>query len=169
MEPTEPYRTAQAPYRGLFLVGAAIAALLVATVAIVLVAGGRDAPDLQPGTPEAAVQEYLAAFENGDLEAAYAHFSAELRSEWSLEDYEDAVDAYGGMTWEGPSRRVLFDRTEVDGDVARVHLVVEEFYGDGLSGDSFRSPRVVRLARDAGAWAIDEMVVGLEPAPAPFR
>jgi hypothetical protein len=169
MDRSDSSPTTSAADRGLLLIGGAIVAIVAVTVAVVLVLGQRGEPNLEPGSPEAALHAYLAAHENGDHELAYAAFSQDVTEAWSLEEYEEAVDAYGGFTGEAPSRRVLFDRADVDGDEARVHLTIEEFYGDGLSGDAYRTPRVVRMVREDGAWRIDEPLVGLEPAPTTFR
>lgn len=146
------------------LVTGGIAALIVATALVVLVSAGREA-EFEPGTPEAALQAYLAAYESGDLDEAYGHLSSRIREDWSAAAYEDAVASYGPAGFEGPSRRILFDRSEVEGETARVHLTVEEFSGDGLSGDTWRSPRVVRMVRENGAWLVDERLIGLDPGP----
>jgi hypothetical protein len=80
-----------------------------------------------------------------------------------LDAYQRAVDASGiGVE---PNRSVLFDRTDGEGDAVEVHLIVEEFYGDGLSGDTYRSPRDVRLVREDGEWRIDQPLVWLDLAP----
>jgi hypothetical protein len=163
MERPEP-QTSATPYRGLILVAAAIAVLLVVTIVVVVVGGRPAEPELEPGSPEAAIHAYLAAFDDRDFASAHEHFSSEVRDGWPLEAYERAVDDFGEFDT-APTRRVLFARTEMDGDVARVHLTVEEFYGDGLSGDTFRSPRVVRMVREDGAWRIDEPLVWLDPGP----
>lgn len=156
-----------ARYRGLAIVAAGIVVLVVAAVAVVLLAGGPDEADFEPGSPEAALAAYLDAFDARDLERAHAHFSADIRDRWDLDAYERMVDDYGHHGDRGgqPARRVLFDGTDRTGDVARIRLTIEEFYGDGLGGDTYRSGRDVRMTREGGSWHIDERLIWLDPAP----
>ena len=76
--------------------------------------------------------------------------------------YQRAVDSWGVDA--EPDRTVLFDSTTGTGDRVQLHLIVEEFYGDGLSGDTYRSPRDVRLVREDGEWRIDQALVWLDQA-----
>lgn len=166
MERPEPPAIIPPADRSLLLIGAGILALLVASVAVVLIVAGSDAPDLEPGSPEAVVRDYLAAYEADDLETAYRFFSTEMREEWGdARAYRRAVDAHAFHGDGGPARRAVFDRSEIDGDSARVHLTVEEFSGDGLSGDTYRSSRVIRMVREGGAWRIDQPLAGLDQIP----
>jgi hypothetical protein len=84
-----------------------------------------------------------------------------------LDAYEQVARDYGMFPPES-SRRVLFDRTEADGDRARVHLTVEEYFGGGPfgGGETYRSPREIRMVREDGSWRIDEPLLGVEPGPA---
>jgi hypothetical protein len=149
--------------RSLIYVALGVVALTVVTILVVLLAGDRSATQFAAGSPEGTLQRYLAAYDDGDLEAAHAYFSADVREAMDLEAYQRAVDASGiGVE---PNRSVLFDRTDGEGDAVEVHLIVEEFYGDGLSGDTYRSPRDVRLVREDGEWRIDQPLVWLDPAP----
>ena len=155
--------------RTLVYVAAGIVALLAITAGAVLLLGNREPTSLPADSPEGAVQRHLAAFEDGDFEAAHAHFSSEVREEMDLDAYEQLTRDYGGFPTD-TSRRVLFDRTETDGDRSRVHLTVEEYYGGGPfgGGETYRSPREIRLVREDGEWRIDEPIVGIEPAPFPL-
>lgn len=155
--------------RTLLYVAAGIVALVAVTAAAVLLLGGREPASFPADSPEGTVQRHLAAFEAGDFEAAHAYFSSDVRSELDLDAYEQLTRDYG-MYPPDTSRRVLFDRTETDGDVARVHLTVEEYYGGGPfgGGETYRSPREIRLVREGGAWRIDDPLVGIEPAPFPI-
>jgi hypothetical protein len=62
---------------------------------------------------------------------------------------------------------VLFDRSEVDGDRARVWLTIEEYYDGGPFGgaNTYRSTREIALVREGGEWRIDDPLIGLEPMP----
>jgi len=150
--------------RSLIYVALGVVALTVAAILVVLLAGDRRATLFEASSPEGTLQRYLAAYDDGDLEAAHAYFSADVRESMDLEAYRRAVDASGiGVERE---RSVLFDRTDGEGDSVEVHLIVEEFHGDGLSGDTYRSPRDVRLVREEdGEWRVDQPLVWLDPAP----
>ena len=155
--------------RSLAYIGAGIVALVIATSIIVVVAGGRgqEAP-LPAGSPQAALQEYLAAFADGDYEAAFAYFSSDVRAGTSARDYDQMVRSYGQPYGDGSTRRVLFDGVIGEGERVTVQLTVEEFYGGGLAGgDTYRSPREIRMRREGGAWRIDEPLIWLDPSP-PF-
>lgn len=151
--------------RGLLLIGGGILALVVIAVVVVLVAGHRSDATFEPGSPEAAIQTYLSALDEDDLEAAYTAFSTNVQERWSLEDYRRTVDSYPPDFGRDTPRRVLFDRVDETDGRARVHLTVEEFYGDGLSGDTYRSSRQIRMVREADDWRIDDLLVWLDPAP----
>lgn len=155
--------------RTLLYVAAGIVGIVAIAAAAVLLLGGREPASLPADSPEGVLQRHLAAFEDGDFEAAHAYFSNEVRSEMDVDAYERLTRDYG-MFPTDTSRRVLFDRTETDGDRARVHLTVEEYYGGGPfgGGETYRSPREIRLVREDGAWRIDEPLVGVEPAPFPM-
>lgn len=157
--------------RTLLVVAAGIVALVAITAVVVLLLGSREPASLPADAPEGVVQRHLAAFENRDFEAAHAYFSSEVRAEMDVDAYEQLTREYGIYPDE-ISRRVLFDRTEADGDRATVHLTVEEYYGGGGpfgGGETYRSSREIRLVREDGAWRIDEPLVGFEPAPFPLE
>ena len=149
--------------RSLLYVAVGIVVLSVITIAVVLLAGDRETARFDAGSPEAALQSYLVAYEAGDLEAAHARFSADVREHMDLDAYRRAVDSWG-VGFE-TDRSVLFDSKSGSGERVELHLTVEEFAGDGLSGDTYRSPRDIRLVREGGEWRIDEPLVWLDPAP----
>ncbi len=159
--------TAPPPDRSLLFIGGGIALLVVVAVIAVVVLGSRDAPAFSADTPEGVVQRHLAAVEDEDYETAWGYLSARIRAELSLEDYRRASRDYG--SYDAGSRRVLFDRSEVDGDRARVWLTVEEYYDSGPFGgaSTYRSTREIVLVREDGGWRIDDPLIGLEPMPFP--
>lgn len=142
-------------------------ALVAISVAIVLLAGGRERQAYAAGSPEAAVQAYLDAWEEQDPAATWAFFSSEVQAEYSFDEYERAADdSYlysnpGGNT----SRSVFIDGVDGSGDRVTVRLTVEEYYGDGLNTSSYRSARTVRLIREDGSWKLRDPLVWLDPAP----
>ena len=148
------------------LIGAALAALIVVTVVAVLVAGSRTATFAED-SPEFALQRYLEAFDDGDYEAAYAYFSSSIREELSLREFEQSAEAYVPHFAGRPQRRVSVARVEETEDGVRLHLVVEEFYGDGFGGSTSSYERSVRMTLEDGAWKIDDPIVGLDAGPIP--
>ena len=155
--------------RTLLAIGLGLLGLVVVASLLVVVLGSSEPAQFPDDSPEGTVQRHLDAFAEDELEEAYALFSSDVQQGMSPEQYEQAVRDYGTYA-SGITRRVLFDRSDVDGEEATVHLTVEEFYGGGPfgGGDTYRSPREIHLVREDGAWRIDEPLVGLEPAPVPF-
>jgi hypothetical protein len=166
-----PMRSAQTPApvrtanRSILLVAAAVVALLLVTVAVVLIAGNRSGRVYPANSPEGTLQHYLASFDEGDYEAAYAAFSNRVHQRMALDEYERAIDSYGIRGEEGPVRQVLFDRTSGGGDRVDLHLVVEEFSGQGLGASTHRSERVIRMIHEADGWRIDASLIWLDPGP----
>lgn len=151
--------------RSPLLIGAGVVALVVITVIVVLFADDRETVEFGEDTPEGALQRYLAAFDEGDLEKAHAYFSNDVRDQMSLEEYERTVDAFGHGYGSERVRRALFDGRSGDGDSVRVELTVEELSGEGLGASTHRYPVEIRMVREDDAWRIDEPLVWLEPAP----
>jgi hypothetical protein len=162
-----PVAAAPPPDRSLLAIGGGIAVLVVVAVIAVVLLGSRDAPSFSADTPEGVVQRHLAAVEAEDYESAWGYFSADIQSDLSVDEYRRAARDYG--YYGSGSRRVLFDRSEVDGDRARVWLTVEEFYDGGPfgGGETYRSTREIALVREGGEWRIDDPLIGLEPMPFP--
>lgn len=156
---------APAPDRSLLAIGGGIVVIVVVAVIAVVLLGSRGAPSFSADTPEGVVQRHLTAVEGEDYETAWGYLSAAVRSDLSLDEYRRAARDYGSYGTE--SRRVLFDRSEIDGDRARVWLTVEEYYDGGPFGgaNTYRSTREVALVREGGEWRIDDPIIGLEPMP----
>lgn len=152
--------------RSLLYIGVGITVLVAVAAIVVLLIGSREVTSFDAGTPEGVVQRHLAAYEDGDYDAAWALFSADVQSSMPLEEYRRAARDFGSYSDLG-SRRILFDETDVDGDRARVRLTVEEYYEGGLfgGGETFRSSREITLVRETGEWRIDDPLIGLEPGP----
>lgn len=167
MNEPEPVVRASSAYRGLILVGVGVVALLIAAAIVVVVAGDVGDPAFEAGSPQAALHDYLVAYEAGQLDVAHAQFSTRVRDRWDIDAYRDAVDG-GEAPGAGAARRVIFDRADVTGETARVRLTIEEFVGDGLGGETNRYPREIRMVREDGAWRIDETLVWLDPFRIPL-
>lgn len=150
--------------RSLFLIGGGIAGLSIVAVLVVMLAGDRESAEFADDTPEAALQGYLAAFDEGDLEAAHAYFSDEVRDQMDLAAFQRAVNAERGFSNEG-TRRALFDGRSGEGDSVRLEMTVEQFSGQGLGASSYRYQAEVPMVREGGAWRIDAPILWIDPAP----
>jgi hypothetical protein len=151
--------------RSLLVIGAGVIGLVLVTLAVVLLTDDGDRASFDPDSPEAALQSYLGALEDGDADAAYAIFSEDVRSRVTGEAFEREVDLRDTGTPGRPDARYLVTDTNVDGDSARLIVTVEEFYEDGLGGSTNRYDHEIHLVREGGAWRIDEPLVWLESAP----
>ena len=148
--------------RGLVVIAGAILGIVVLGAIVVLLAEGRQPQSYAPGSPEAAIQAYLTAWDNDDPATAYDSFSSSVQSSITREEYVAQADAFGKV---GTNQATFIDRVEGDDTRVTVLLTVEDYYGDGL-GETSRSQRSVRMVNEEG-WKIDELLVGLEPAPLP--
>jgi hypothetical protein len=148
--------------RSVLYIGAGILALAILGAAVVLLAEGRQPTSFAPGTPEAAMQGYLAAWQEDDYEAAYAFFSDEIKAETSLEAYESQVRGFGDPYLGGSDTAVYIDKAEGDSQRVTLFLTFEQYYGGGLGGESYRSQREIRMIHQADGWKIDEPLIGLE-------
>ena len=153
--------------RSLLAIAGGIAAIVVVAVATVVLLGDRPPASFPPDSPEAAVQGYLAAWQDEELEAAYAYFSADVRSHLPFEQFRQAARDQGGLDFPGgpERRRVTIDRVELEGDRAEVYLSIEYSFDGGILGGGYRDSRDIHLVREAGAWKIDDALLGLEPGP----
>ncbi|HEX6654984.1 MAG TPA: hypothetical protein VF153_02105, partial [Candidatus Limnocylindria bacterium] len=118
------------------------------------------------GSPQAAMQAYLAAWQERDIDAAYGYFSTEIKASTSLDDYRRVADGFGKPSPDQES--VFIDGAELDGDRATLHLTIERYFGDGPGSEVDRSTSSVRMVREADGWKIDEPLLGPDPAPFPF-
>lgn len=150
--------------RSLLYIGAGVLALVALGAAVVLLAEGRQPASFEPGTPEAAMQGYLTVWQDEDYEAAYGFFSDEIRAETSLEQYEVQVRGLG-EPFGGSDTAVFIDKAEGDGLRVTLYLTIEQSYGGGIGGESYRSQREVRMVHQADGWKIDEPLIGVEQFP----
>jgi hypothetical protein len=148
--------------RSVIYIGAGVLAVAVLGAAVVLLAEGREPVKFDPGTPQAAMQAYMAAWQDDDYEAAYGFFSDEVRADTSLEEYESQSRGFGD-SYGGSERAVYIDRAEGDEHHVTLYLTIEEYYGGGgIGGESYRSQREVRMVQQSDGWKIDEPLIGLE-------
>jgi hypothetical protein len=148
--------------RGVLVIAAGILGIVVLGAVVVLLAEGRQPRAYGAGSPEAAMQAYLAAWDSDDPSAAYDFLSNSIKASVTRQEYIAMSDAFDDA---GVSRAAFIDRVEGDESQVTVILTVEEYYGDGL-GESYSSQRSVRMVNEDG-WKIDEQLAGLEPAAFP--
>jgi hypothetical protein len=147
------------PIAGLVVVSAIVA--LIAIALILVLAVPQDTTSYDPGSPEAAFQTFYLAFEAGDLEGAYALFSRDVKARLTLAEFRQLETE---QSWQrDQDRRVVLLETDVTGDRASLGLRIDAFYeGGGLGASRSSQERTVRLARQDGAWLIDEPIMGVE-------
>src|SRR5262245_6707554 len=116
--------------RSLIAIGAGVIALVVVTLAVVLLTDDGGATNFPSDSPEAALQGYLGALEAGDVDAAFAAFSPDVRSSVDPAAFEREVESRPNAGAGGPDRRYLVTATSVEGDAAQVTVTVEEFYDE---------------------------------------
>lgn len=155
--------------RSLLAIAGGIAATVVVAVLIVVVLGDRPPAPFPPGTPEAALQGYVGAWEDEDLEAAYAYFSRGVKATLPFDEYRQVVRDQGNFPGGAPQqRRVTIDKVELDGERAEVYLSIEySFDGGPFFGGGYRDTRTINLVREAGDWKIDDALLGLEAGAFP--
>jgi hypothetical protein len=148
--------------RSMLVIGGSIAALVVIAIVVVL-AAPRGPATYPPNTPEAAFQEFYAAYEIGDLDAAYALFSTDVKAEVSLATYRRSELDYA---WQrDQDRRIVLDRVDQSEGRAVLHLRVDEFSPGGLGGNRSSYDRSIRLVQEGEAWLIDEALFGIQIGP----
>ena len=152
--------------RSVLLVGGAVAGLIVVALLIAL-ADPVQPTAYAPGTPEAAFQDFYAAWEDRDLETAYGLLSDEVRSGLTLVDYRRQDT---DMSWaREQDRRVVLLGSRVTGDRAVLDLRVDQFSEGPLGGDRYSYDRSVNLVQEAGVWHIDEGLLGVETVYYPAK
>ncbi len=146
--------------RHILIISGLVVGLVVIAAVTVLVVAPRGPATYAPGSPEAAFQQYLAAYDSGDLDAAYASFSSRVRSTTSSSQYLDEVSMYDRGDQE---RAIWIDTVDRADGRATLHLTIEEFYSSGLTSDSYRYGVTVRMVSEDGTWNVDELLAGVDP------
>lgn len=146
--------------KSIVLAGAGIVALVVVAL-LVAVALPRQPATYPPGSPEAAFQSYYAAWEEHDLETAYALLSSDVRSDIDVAEYR-RIDSE--FSWQrSEDRRVVLLSADADGDRALLTLRVDEFYPGAPAGvDRYSREQTVPMVREDGTWYVDQGLAGLE-------
>ena len=149
--------------RSVGTIAAVIVGLMAVAVVIVLVADRRAPQAFPPGSPEAAIQAYLQAFEDREVETAYEHFSAAAQKRMTLQEFEEAANGWHASQGVELTHLVLIAGSTIDGSRATVELIVESTYEGGLENNTYREEREALLTLEDGAWRFVDPLVWLDP------
>ena len=126
------------------VVAAAVGLVAVLAVVAGILSATRHAPTVEPGTPVAVVQAYLAAVIDADHETAVAQLSGE--SPCTVDDFDRAYLPQGV--------RVVLRDSRIDGDSAQVRVDVITSTGGPFDTSEYSEKVTFRLTRASGAWLI---------------
>ena len=103
---------------------AGVFSLIAVAVVVALVASGDPEP-LPEGSPEAAVQTYVQAIDDGDFRGAYRLLNAESREACEENEFRSRIrnGSDAGM-------RIILDYVDVVDDNALVSVNITSFHGD---------------------------------------
>lgn len=147
--------------RWLVMVGATIALVVVAGIAVTVVAGGERR--YAEGTPERLVQDYLRAVSDRDTMLAYTYLTPDLAKRCE-NGARDGIASRGNSTF-----RATLEKATVRGDRAEVRARITQTYGTDSpfnSGESTMS-QAFQLVRVGGAWRLSESPWPLYCPPPP--
>jgi len=139
-----------------------VLALVVILLVVFVLASNRGPAVYSAGSPEAAFQRYLAAWNAGDYPGAYAAFSTRIRTRVTLEDYRSTAPRSNYNDTD--QQRVVLLSSKTTDDAATLSLRVEHWSpGGGLSGGtSWSSLTTVAMLREGGAWYVDDYLAGVD-------
>ena len=126
-----------------------IGGVAVVLIAVAIVVAVQPPQELDPGTPQGVAQAYYQAILDGDEDLALSYIDDDVVANCST--YE--------LSYFTPdSARVVIEKTEVDGDGARVDVVVTETWGEGpFGGGSNTFDETLIMTRSDDAWVISRM------------
>ncbi len=130
------------------LLGVAVA-LLLAGVVVAIAASRQPEATYSPGTPEAAIADFVRLIEAGKVDEAYALTAI---PGLSRERFREQVDpAYRSES----SRRVTLIRSEVKAETATVDVAITTLsHTDALDVSEDTTRQTYRLKRVNGKWLI---------------
>lgn len=141
------------PLRSIILIALVLVAVVVVAGGVALMASPGEAEPFPSDSPEGAVQRYLRAVQDRDIDRAYEMLSSSAREETSREEFRRAT------RFDVPSdrvRRVRLDYVESSDDRALVQLTVEQVTGNGINFERYSYRYSVPLVREDGDWKIDD-------------
>ena len=133
--------------------GGAILGLLI--VASVVAAVLQKEAEFAPGSPEAAVQDYLRALEEDDFQAVHDALSPELRDKCSIEDvFGDMEDIH---SWRPEDKRITLEEVRTLNDTTFVEIRIVELRGGGPFGPSeYAFEETFALQQFDGEWKLSQ-------------
>jgi len=126
-----------------------IGGVAVVLIAVAIVVAVQPPQELDPGTPEGTAQAYYQAILDGDEDLALSYIDEDLIANCST---------YELSHFAPDSVRVLIEKTEIDGDDARVDVVITETWGDDpFGGGSNTFDETLLMTRSNEAWVISSI------------
>lgn len=137
----------------MWLIGGAVALVALLIVSVAFALRERETP-FQPGTPQAAVQDYLKALEASEYEIAYNFLSTDLKKDCTLEDF---AGVFPPRPNELRDNRITLEDTRTVGNNTIVTVRITQFYGSGPFGTSESSwQNSFSLRQEDGQWRFTE-------------
>jgi hypothetical protein len=146
--------------RSTWLVGGVLGiVLVVVAVAAIVIVGAREDKEYAAGSPEAAFQAYVRAWDAGDTDAAWAMLTDEAQVRGSRSDFRAA------NSWrENQAQRIWIDQRQGTDERAVLHLTIESIHDEGLFGSGRdQDESRVTMVREDGDWKIATPLVGYYP------
>jgi hypothetical protein len=141
------------PLRSILPIAGALAALVVIAVIVALVASPDEPETFAAGSPERAVQDYIEALRDFDVDRAYGMLSEQARADVSRSDFRMYV-RYSCV--QQSHCRVRLADVSVDGDRATVQVALEHSGGGPLDLNRYTERITIPLVREDGTWKIDD-------------
>lgn len=157
--------SASRPARSIAIIAGVVVVFVVAAVAVVLLVGPTEEASFPAGSPEATFQSYYQAFQSRDFATAYGFFSERLRRQVSADQYASLASTYGPYEPSEADMRIRVERIDISGERATLSLVIDRYYDSGLTIERSSYTRQIGLVREGGDWKIDELLIGVDPAP----
>jgi hypothetical protein len=129
----------------LLIMGGVVAVSILVVIALV---AARANTSYEPGTPEAALQQFLTAVLDDDREATLAMLVPEVRAACERE-----ID--GGPGFSGDDLLAELDEIEVTGDSARATVRFRSDSGDPFDNSSWDFDHRYTLRQVQGEWRIE--------------
>jgi hypothetical protein len=143
------------PERTVLAIGGGVLVLVVIAVIVALTAGSSDPEVFPPGSPERALQDYVAAVNDGDREAAPALLTAAARARVEADQFFPSPYCGGS-----DDRRVRVDRTDITGNRATITLTVQEVSSSVFDFDQYEYTQTAPMVLESdGQWKVNEAYV----------
>ncbi|MEN8234406.1 MAG: hypothetical protein ABFR89_05730 [Actinomycetota bacterium] len=122
-----------------------IAAVTVILVAVAIVVAIQPPPVFDPATPEGTVQAFYQALLDADEDLALTYVEEDLLHDCYMRDLVHVMP---------DNAHIVIANTEIDGDEARVDIVITETWGGGPFGGSDTFDEMLYMTRSGDGWLI---------------